>query len=149
MPLNQAALSNGLASCFAAPAADAGGCGQQWADAVKAYAAGIVPPVPTPALEGAASALAGALGGAFSNPSAIAGMESAFAAFGAALAAGMLPAWASTPPAGQVGFAAQFGGAPPGTHGEAAGAIAGRIHAWMVTGSATLVAPPNTPVTWT
>lgn len=148
MPLNLPALSNGLASCFSAPAADAAGCGQQWADAVKEYAAGIVPPVPTPALEGAASALASALGGAFSNPSAIAGMESAFAAFGASVALGMAPTFAGVPPAGPVGFADQFAGAAPETHGEAASAIAERIDVWMKSGTATLVAPPNTPVTW-
>ena len=148
MPLNVAALSNGLASCFASPAADAAGCGQQWADAVKDYAVGIVPPVPAPALEAAATALAGALGGAFSNPSAIPAMEQGFAAFGAAMALGMAPAFAGVPPAGPVGFAAQFGGSPPQTHGEAAGAIAGRIQAWMQTGSATLVAPPNTVTPW-
>jgi hypothetical protein len=148
MPLNVAALNNGLASCFADPAPDAGGCGQQWADAVKAYAAAIVPPVPAPALDAAAAALAGALGGAFSTPSAIGGMESAFATFGAAIAVGMAPLFTGVPPSGQVGFAAQFGGAPPATHGEAASAIAGRIDAWMKTGSATLVAPPNTVTPW-
>lgn len=148
MPLNLPALSNGLASCFSAPAADAAGCGQQWADAVKEYAAGIVPPVPMPALEAAAAALAGALGGAFSNPSAIAGMESAFSAFGASVALGMAPTFAGVPPAGPVGFAAQFGGAAPETHNEAASAIASRIDTWMKTGSATLVAPPNTVTPW-
>jgi len=146
MPLVVSVLSSKLASNFAAPAADAAGCGQQWADAVKAYAASIVPPVLTPALESAASALAGALGGAFASPSAIGGMESAFAAFGAALAAGMAPTFAGVPPAGPVGFASQFGGSAPETHGAAASAIAGRIDVWLRTGSATIVAPPNTPV---
>jgi hypothetical protein len=61
----------------------------------------------------------------------------------------MAPLFTGAPPAGQVGFAPQFGGAPPQTHGEAAGAIAGRIDAWMKTGSATLVAPPNTVTPWT
>lgn len=146
MPLVVSVLSNRLASNFAAPAAEAGGCGQQWADAVKAYAAAIVPPVTAPALESAAAALAGALGGAFASPSAIGGMESAFAAFGAALALGMAPTFTGVPPAGAVGFASQFGGAAPETHGAAAGAIAGRIDAWLRTGTATLTASPNTPV---
>lgn len=148
MPLNLAALSNGLASCFADPPGDAAGCGQQWADAVKNYAAGIVPPVPAPALEAAAGVLAGALGSAFATPAAIPAMELAFTAFGATVALGMAPAFAGVPPAGPVGFAAQFAGAAPETHGEAASAIAGRIDAWMKTGSATLVAPPNTVSPW-
>lgn len=146
MPLVVSVLSNALASNFAAPAADAGGCGQQWADAVKAYAAGLVPP--STALDAAAATLAGALGGAFASPSAIGGMESAFAAFGATLAAGMAPTFTGVPPSGPVGFADQFGGPAPETHGAAAGAIAGRIDAWMKTGSATLVAPPNTTTPW-
>jgi hypothetical protein len=65
------------------------------------------------------------------------------------VALGIAPAFAGVPPAGPVGFAAQFGGAAPETHAAAGGAIAGRIDAWMKTGSATLVAPPNTPTTWT
>lgn len=146
MPLDISVLSNELASNFAAPAADAGGCGQQWADAVKAYASGLVPP--STALDAAAAALAGALGGAFASPSAIGGMESAFAAFGASVALGMAPTFTGVPPAGPVGFAAQFGGAAPPTHGAAAGAIAGRIDAWFKTGSAVLVAPPNTTTPW-
>jgi hypothetical protein len=148
MPLVLSVLSGQLATNFAAPAADAAGCGQQWAEAVKAYASAIVPPVPPPALESAVAALAGALGGAFASPSATGGMESGFAAFGAALAAGMAPAFTGVPPAGLVGFAAQFGGAAPATHGEAAGAIAGRIDAWLKTGTATLVAPPFTTTPW-
>jgi hypothetical protein len=147
MPLALPALSNGLASCFASPAEDAAGCGQQWADAVKAYAAAVVPPSTT--VEAAAATLAGALGAAFATPAAIPAMESAFAAFGASVALGMAPAFAGVPPAGPVGFAAQFAGAAPETHGEAASAIAGRIDVWMKSGTATLVAPPNTPVTWT
>lgn len=146
MPLVISVLSNALASNFASPAGDAAGCGQQWADAVKAYAAGIVPPSTT--LNAAASALAGALGSAFASPSAIGGMESAFAAFGASLALGMAPTFTGVPPAGPVGFASQFGGPAPTTHAAAASAIAGRIDAWMKTGSAALVAPPNTVTPW-
>jgi hypothetical protein len=146
MPLVVSVLSDKLASNFAAPAADAGGCGQQWADAVKAYAASAVPPVAGPALDGAAAALASALGSAFASPSAIGGMESGFAAFGAALAVGMAPTFAGVPPSGPVGFASQFGGPAPETHAAAASAIAGRIDAWLRTGSATLVAPPNTVI---
>lgn len=146
MALNLAALTDGLASTFANPPADAAGCAQGWADAVKAYAAGVVPP--SLAVDAAAASLAGALAGAFGSPSAIGGMESAFAAFATTVASGMAPTFAGVPPAAPVGFAAQFGGPAPETHSEAASAIAGRIDAWMKTGTATLVAPPNTPTIW-
>jgi hypothetical protein len=114
---------------------------------VKTYAAAVVPPSTT--VEAAAATLASALGSAFASPSAIPAMELAFTAFGASVALGMAPTFAGVPPAGPVGFAAQFGGAAPETHGEAASAIAGRVDVWMKSGTATLVAPPNTPVTWT
>lgn len=146
MPLVVSTLSSALASNFAAPAADAAGCGQQWADAVQAYAAAVVPPSTTVAA--AAATLAGALGSAFASPSAIGPMETAFAAFGATVASGMAPAFTGVPPAGPVGFASVFGGALPETHGEAASNVASAIDAWMKSGSATLVAPPNTTAPW-
>jgi hypothetical protein len=77
-------------------------------------------------------------------------MEAAFTAFGAAVGVGMAGAgFAAVPPAGPVGFAAQFGGPAPSTHADAAQQIASRIDLWMKTGTATLIAPPNTPVNWT
>jgi hypothetical protein len=147
MPLNPSALSNGLESCFANPAPDAGGCGQQWANAMQSYAAALVPPSTT--IAAAATTLAGALGAAFATPAAIGAMESAFSAFGATVALGQAPLFAGVPPSGPVGFAAQFGGPAPETHGEAASAIARRIDTWMRTGVGNLVAPPNTPTPWT
>jgi hypothetical protein len=146
MPLDVSKLAGELASTFAAPASDTGGCGQQWADAMKLYAADLVPP--STKLEDAATALAGALAGAFASPSAIAPMETAFAAFGATLALGQAPLFTGTPPGVPVGFVAQFAGPAPATHGAAASAIAARIHAWMQTGTVTLVAPPNTVTPW-
>jgi hypothetical protein len=147
MPLDSSLLSNKLAALFADPPADAASCGQQWGAAMKDYAASLVPLSTT--IESAAATLGGALGGAFANASAIGGLEAAFSAFGVAVALGQAPAFAGIPPAGLVGFAAQFGGPAPETHGAAASAIAGRIDAWMKTGSATLVAPPNTSTPWT
>lgn len=147
MPLNVASLSNELASNFAAPGADAGACAQQWAAAVQAYAAAVVPPSLT--LAAAASALQSGLASAFGSPNAIPGMESALASFGASLAGGMAPTFTGVPPAGPVGFAALFGGAAPETHGAAGSAVASNIDTWMKTGSATLVAPPFTVSPWT
>lgn len=146
MPVNPSGLSNSLASNFASPAADAAGCAQQWADAVKSYAADVVPPSTT--LETAAAALQSGLATAFAAPSAIAGMEQAFSAFGTSLAVGMAPTFTGAPPPGPVGFANQFGGPAPETHGAAAGAIASLIDTWFRTGTATLVAPPNTVTPW-
>lgn len=146
MPLHASSLGGQLASNFESPAADAAGCGQQWANAMKAYAAGLVPP--STQVETAAGTLAGALGAAFGSPAAIPAMELAFAAFGATVALGQAPAFTGTPPAGPVGFAAHFGGAKPETHGAAGSALADKIDAWMKTGTATLVAPPNTVTPW-
>jgi hypothetical protein len=146
MALDVSTLANQLASNFAAPAADAAGCGQQWADAVEAYASAVVPP--SLSVSAAAATLASSLASAFSAPSAIPGMESAFTAFGSAVASGMAPTFTGTPPGGPVGFASIFGSALPETHGEAASNIASAIHAWMLTGTATLVAPPNTVTPW-
>lgn len=146
MPLDSSLLANKLAALFADPPPDAGACGQAWGDAMKDYAAGLVPP--STAVAAAAGTLGGALGAAFATPSAIGGMEAAFAAFGATVALGQAPLYTGAPPADPVGFAAQFGGPAPETHGAAASAIAGRIHTWMATGSATLVALPNTVLPW-
>lgn len=147
MPLNLPALSSGLSSTFSAPGASYQACAQQWADAAQAYAAAVVPP--SLAVGAAASALAGALATAFAAADACPGMESAFAQFAASIAAGMLPTYTGTPPAGQVGFASHFASAAPETHAQAAGDIASLIDVWMKTGTAVLVAPPNTPLTWT
>jgi hypothetical protein len=146
MPLDVSALSSGLAECFAHPAADAAGCAGQWADAAQAYASGIVPPSTT--VNAAAEALEGALAGAFASPAAIPVMESAFAAFAVSIASGMAPLFTGAPPSGPVGFAGQFAGPAPETHGEAAGAIASLIDTWMKSGTATLVALPNTVTSW-
>ncbi len=145
MPLNSSQLESSLESLFAAPPADAGGCGQGWADAVADYAAGLTPPSAT--VSAAAATLGGALGAAFASPSGIGAMESAFAAFGASVALGQSPAFVGVPPAGAVGFAAQFGGPKPETHGAAASAVASLIHAWMQTGTAT-PSGGGAPINW-
>jgi hypothetical protein len=144
MPLALPALVAGLQSTFADPPADAAGCAQGWADAVQSWASGIVPP--STAVSAAASALAGSLASAFSNTDAASAMESAFATFAAAVGLGMA-GHTPIPPAAPVGFAQQFE-SKPATHAEAAQAIGGIIDAWMKTGTATLIAPPNTVIPW-
>lgn len=146
MPLDPAALRDNLEATFAEPDGTAAGCADQWAAAMQAYAAGITPP--SLAVNAAAEDLGAALATAFAKPSAIPDMEQAFTAFAAQVGLGMAPAYTGAPPAGPVGFAPQFAGAAPATHAAAASAIASRIDTWMRTGSATLVAPPNTVQPW-
>lgn|GEM_PF-2119123 len=145
MPLNLSALSSGLQSTFESPPDGYAACAQSWADAVQGWAASIVPASTTVA--SASAALASSLAGAFAAPSAIPGMESAFAAFAVTVGGGMA-GFVPTPPPAPVGFAAQFGGAKPPTAAAAASAIASLINTWMKTGLSTLVAPPNTVIPW-
>lgn len=146
MPLDIGALQGGIEGACSSPSDTAAGSAGQWAAAVRDYASGIVPPSTT--VSAAAATLEGALAGAFASPAAAPLMEAAFAAFGVTVAAGMLPLYAGVPPSGPVGFASQFGGPKPETHAAAASAVASLIDTWMKTGTATLVAPPNTPTTW-
>jgi hypothetical protein len=115
-----------------------------WASAVGAYAAGIVPSSATVAA--AAAALQTALATAFAAPNAAPGMETAFGAFGVTLGGGMA-GFTPTPPAGPVGFALLFT-SPTGDASAAAQDVADAIHTWLTTGTATLIAPPNTVTPW-
>ena len=141
MPLDPASLQSSLESLFESPPRAAADCAQAWADAIQGYAAGVVPASTTVAA--AASSLAGALAGAFSAPSAASAFDAAFSAFAATLALGMLPAFTGTPPAAPLNIAGQLAQSQP-THAAAAAAFAALIDAWFRTGTATLVAPPNT-----
>lgn len=145
MSLDEAALESGIESAAAQPASTSAGCAGQWADAVKAFAAGVVPP--STAVAAAASALESALAGAFASPAAAPGMEAAFTAFGATVAAGMAPAFTAVPPPAPVGFASLFAGPKPETHAQAASAVANLINTWAKTGTATPTAG-GPPILW-
>jgi hypothetical protein len=145
MPLNPASLQSALASLFASPPGSRAACAQAWANAVNGYAASIVPPSTTVAA--AVPPLASSLEAAFGAPSAASGFDAAFAAFAVTVAGGMLPAFAGVPPAAPLNIAAQLGVNQP-THAAAAAAFAALLDAWFRTGTATLVAPPNTLVPW-
>ena len=147
MPLNPVGLESDLLAItgpdsIAAAASD-------WADAVEAYASGVIPASTT--VTAAAATLETALVSAFGSTVAAttaAAMEAAFLAFATTIALGMLPAWTGTPPPAPVGFSALL------TTNKDTAAIfasdwASAIDAWTKTGTAILVAPPNTPVTWT
>ncbi len=147
MPLSTPALTSQLASCFLSPPPDAAGCAAAWANAMGAYAAGVVPA--STGVTAAAGALQSALAGAFAAPDAAPAMETAFAAFAASVGLGMAAAgFAAVPPPAPVGFATLFSGPKPATNQAAADSIGGAIDTWLRTGSATLVAPPNTVVPW-
>lgn len=117
-----------------------------WGDAIGAYFATITPPSATVAA--ATTTIKAALHSAFSTVGgAGAGMESAFAAFGATVGAGMAPAFVAVPPAAPVGFAAFFARDPDGDAAQAAADIADLIDAWAKTGTAT-PSGGGPPVPW-
>lgn len=145
MPLNLAALQGGLLSVAASPPDTAAECADAWADAVRAWAAAIVPASTT--VTAAAETLASALAAAFETANAAPLMETAFAAFAAAVGGGMA-GYVPTPPAGPVGFATEFAPPLPTTHAEAATAVAAILDAWIKTGFSTLAGPPGTVVVW-
>lgn len=145
MPLNLASLQSSLEELFSHPPATGAECAQAWADAVNGYAAAIVPPSTTVAA--GIPTLASALQTAFSSPSAAAGFDAAFAAFATTVASGMLPTFTGVPPPAPLNIAAQLT-VPQETHAAAAAAFAALLDAWFRTGTATLVAPPNTLVPW-
>jgi hypothetical protein len=124
---------------------DIAGCSAEWADAVAAAFAAVVP-VST-AITAAAATLETALAAAFALPAAAAAMETAFTAFGATVGAGMAPAFTATPPAGAVGFAALFVPPYPDTRDDGIDAVATKIITWAKTGTAT-PSGGGSPVNW-
>lgn len=60
----------------------------------------------------------------------------------------MAPTFTGVPPISPIGWASLLAQPYSGTPAEAAAKIAAAIHAWLTTGTATLVAPPNTLVPW-
>jgi len=148
MPLVAAALNDALEEVFSAPGATAADCATQWADALGSYVSGIVPASTTVAA--AQAALATALTAAFAGTDPVTttvAMDAAFAAFAATVGGGMAT-FTPTPPAGPVGFGDLL--VPPfaETSPDAAAAVATKVHAWLTTGVATLIAPPFTVLTW-
>lgn len=113
---------------------------------MQSYASGIVPPSTT--VSAAAAAMVGALQSAFGSPSAAAPFDAAFTAFATTVAGGQLPTFTGVPPPAPLNVASLLALTQP-THAAAAAAFASLIDTWMKTGTATLVAPPNTLVPWT
>lgn len=145
MPLAAAGLQADLETLFGSGPDTAAQAAQEWADAVQAYFAGVIPSSLTVAA--AATTLAGALTSAFSASSgAAAAMESAFSAFAATVGGGMAPAFVATPPPGPVGFSSLLS-TNQATQAAAAQAWASAIDTWAKTGTATPSAG-GSPVNW-
>lgn len=156
MPLVIAALkaAPGLPGAGANTAAPSGAAAAQlWATAVGAWAVGIVPP--STGVAAAQTALQATLAGLFGTPrstpaeiSTLAGaLESAHLTFATAVGLGMA-GYTPVPPPGPIGFLAILTASPRDSSQEAADAIADALDAWMRTGTATLIAPPNTVTPW-
>lgn len=144
MPLSAAALEESLTTLMTTHAATPAAAGLAWANAFGAYAASVVPASAT--VSAAQTALSAALGAAFGTPSAPAAMDTAFAAAGVTIAGGMAPAFSAVAPLAPIGWAMLLAKPYPATAAAAAAKVSAAIHAWMLTGSATLVASPFTEV---
>lgn len=118
-------------------------CAQEWADAMSAYAAAVVPVSAT--VSAASATLKTSLEAAFNGPVAarLAAVQAAFVAWAATIGGGMA-GFVATPPAGNP-FAAAFL-APVTTRSAGVAATAASIDAWMRTGLA--VAAPAAAVNW-
>jgi hypothetical protein len=145
MPLSAPGLQSDLESLFASPPATVAECGQAWADAVGAYASGVVPASTT--VSAAQATLAGALASAFGTEDAASPMDAAFQAFATTVGTGMAPAFVATPPPSPVGFATLFAPPFPETHAAAAQKYATAIDTWARTGTAT-PSGGGAPVPW-
>ena len=146
MALAKATLKQGLKELFQNPNADPLVLAGQWAGVMQTYASGLTP-VSTAAAT-AAAALKVSLAKLFvkPDPPQVAGMDTAFMAFAAALAVGQLPLNTGIPPTALPGFA--LPSPLVESHEDAAETFATRIHAWMLKGKTALVAPPNSPGKW-
>jgi hypothetical protein len=127
MAVDAAGLEDDLETLFAAPPATIALCAADWADAVEAYATGVVPP--SAAVAAAAATLEGAMVTAFGTPAAGPGLDTAFVTFAATVFGGM-PPMSPAAPAGPPGFPAAFL-VPAATHAEGAANFKVLIDVWF------------------
>lgn len=145
MPINGPGMKSALQTGFSSGATTYAAAANSWGDAVQTGTASIIPASTTVAA--AATTLKTALAAAFAASNAVPGMVTAFTAFAVTVAAGQLPLYTGVPPASPIDFASIFS-SPRDSHSDAAQAVSDLIETWLKTGSATLVAPPNTVVPW-
>ena len=137
MPLDKPGLEADLITFFQNLPNTEDECREEWADLVRAYTTGIVPAVPGPVQDTARNAFSLALVGFNTFNTALTRFDSAFAGYGAAIAAGQAPVGVA-PPAlisvtlGPVFTSNRDTGADVPT---AAAAIATVIDAWFRTGT--------------
>ena len=154
MPLDAAGLETDLAAFFANPpitivddvvdvTTSRADCAQEWADAMQAYAAAIVPA--STGVAAAAAVLKTSLATAFALESAAGSVSAAFATFAASVGSGMA-GFTAVPPPGSLGVVALLA-TPQSTHAAAAAAWATQIDTWMKTGTATPI-PSGSPANW-
>lgn len=146
MPLDPGSLASSLQAI--GPQGTIPAAAAAWASAVGAYAAGVFPASTT--IAAATAGLQSALADAFAEEEpadVMAGIESAFGDFADMIALGMAVAYTGAAPAGEVGFADLLD-EPTDDASAAAEAVADAIHAWMLTGTATLNSPPGTVSPW-
>jgi hypothetical protein len=138
MSLNIGGLVQGLTDLATNPPATPDQCGARWGNIMTTYASTVLPP--SLGVSAAATALQGSLTSAFAAiEGALPLIETAFAAFAAAVAVGMLspPVVATAvPPPVPVGFATLFVPPYPPTSEAGAQAVATLINLWMVKGTA-------------
>lgn len=146
MPLVVATLQSAMQNLMTNHGATAAACAASWASAFGSYAASVVPASTT--VSAAQATLQSALAAAFGSPSAAAAMDSAFQAAALTIGTGMAPTFTAVPPPSPIGWATVLAAPYEATAAGAATKVATAIHAWMLTGTATLVAPPNTLVPW-
>jgi len=147
MALDAAALTTSLQNLMTTPGATAAAAAALWASAFGSYAGGVVPT--SAAVPAAQATLQTALAAAFALPSATAAMDTAFTAAALTIAGGMTAGgFTGTAPANPIGWATLLGAPYSATNALAAAKIANGIHAWMLTGTSLLIAPPNTPGVW-
>lgn len=158
MPLNPAALQAALGAFFADPpllmsgdevnvSGSRAACAQEWADALEAYAAGIIPAstTVTTAATALASSLTSLFGSATAAGAAASGFDAALLTFATSVGGGMA-GFTPVPPPAPLGISSLLS-TTQSTHSAAAAAFATKIDTWMRTGTATPL-PSGSPVNW-
>lgn len=119
----------------------------RWADAINDYGQSVTPvSVSGVAARAAAYAI---LNVPYPTGGFISILQAALTSYATALAAGMLPLYTGVPPVTVCAVIPAFSLPLDTPIQERINSLVTIIDTWFKTGTATLVAPPNTPTTWT